>query len=129
MPWRPPIMFWITVGQARRHTAGAIGPSTMDRSNLDAEELEDGWIEVILTHAFVRRRPDLQVRRYFLGTNNNGYGHSSGVREGARSASIGPPPFVTTISVLSAGIDSFGLPWSITTRPARGPSIAHNGSE
>jgi hypothetical protein len=38
-------MFWITVGHARRQTADAIGPSTMDRSNLDAEEVEGGWIE------------------------------------------------------------------------------------
>jgi len=38
-------MFWITVGQARRQTADAIGPSTIDRSNLDALEVEDGWIQ------------------------------------------------------------------------------------
>jgi len=28
-------MFWITVGHARRHTARAIGPSTIDLSNFD----------------------------------------------------------------------------------------------
>jgi hypothetical protein len=38
-------MFWITVGQASRQTAPAIGPSTIERSNLDAEDDgEDGWI-------------------------------------------------------------------------------------
>src|SRR4051812_3484051 len=31
-------MFWITVGQARRHTAVEIGPSTIDRSNFDFGE-------------------------------------------------------------------------------------------
>jgi hypothetical protein len=35
-------MFWITVGQASRQTAPAIGPSTMDRSNFDAGEDADG---------------------------------------------------------------------------------------
>jgi hypothetical protein len=35
-------MFWITVGHASRQTAFAIGPSTMDRSNLDAEDVEEG---------------------------------------------------------------------------------------
>src|SRR5690349_11031174 len=35
MPCRPPIMFWRTVGHARRHTAREIGPSTIDRSNLE----------------------------------------------------------------------------------------------
>jgi hypothetical protein len=38
-------MFWITVGHASRQTAAAIGPSTIDRSNLDAEEVEGGWIQ------------------------------------------------------------------------------------
>jgi len=38
-------MFWITEGQARRQTADAIGPSTMDRSNLDALDFGDGWIQ------------------------------------------------------------------------------------
>src|SRR4051812_39499162 len=36
IPWRPPIMFWITVGHASRHTARAMGPSTIDRSSLRA---------------------------------------------------------------------------------------------
>jgi len=37
-------MFWITVGHARCQTADAIGPSTIDRSNLDADagDVEDG---------------------------------------------------------------------------------------
>lgn len=33
MPCRPPIAFCSTVGHAIVHTARAIGPSTMDRSN------------------------------------------------------------------------------------------------
>jgi hypothetical protein len=38
-------MFWMTVGQARRQTADAIGPSTIERSNVrDAEEVADGWM-------------------------------------------------------------------------------------
>src|SRR6185295_18205031 len=32
MPWRPPIAFCSTVGQAIFQTAGASGPSTIDRS-------------------------------------------------------------------------------------------------
>jgi hypothetical protein len=39
-------MFWITVGHASRHTARAIGPSTIERSNLDvvwmAQIVHDG---------------------------------------------------------------------------------------
>jgi hypothetical protein len=30
----PPIMFWITVGHASRHTAREIGPSMIERSNV-----------------------------------------------------------------------------------------------
>src|SRR5512144_2398126 len=33
MPCRPAMMFWSIVGQARRHTAGPMGPSTIERSN------------------------------------------------------------------------------------------------
>src|SRR5689334_18766437 len=44
IPWRPPIMFWTTVGQASRQTADAIGPSTMDRSNVFAGARADGWM-------------------------------------------------------------------------------------
>jgi hypothetical protein len=41
----PPIMFWITVGQARRQTAAAIGPSMIERSNLrEADEEAAGWM-------------------------------------------------------------------------------------
>jgi len=36
-------MFWITVGHARRHTARAIGPSTIDRSNFDLL-VDGGWM-------------------------------------------------------------------------------------
>src|SRR3954447_8756613 len=32
IPWRPPIAFWRTVGQASFHTAWAIGPSMIERS-------------------------------------------------------------------------------------------------
>src|SRR4026209_2223608 len=34
MPCSPPNAFWSIVGQARRQTAGAMGPLTIDRSNL-----------------------------------------------------------------------------------------------
>jgi hypothetical protein len=34
-------MFWITVGHARRQTARAMGPSTIERSNVD-DFLADG---------------------------------------------------------------------------------------
>jgi hypothetical protein len=46
-------MFWITVGQASRQTAEAIGPSMIERSNVgEADEVADGWIE-----EFYRDRP------------------------------------------------------------------------
>src|SRR5262245_40270074 len=33
MPWSPAIAFCSMVGQARRHTAAPMGPSTIERSN------------------------------------------------------------------------------------------------
>src|SRR5580700_4901632 len=33
MPCSPAMTFWSIVGHARRHTAGPIGPSTIERSN------------------------------------------------------------------------------------------------
>lgn len=37
-------MFWITVGQASRQTADAIGPSTIERSSFFAGDLAGGWM-------------------------------------------------------------------------------------
>lgn len=55
-------MFWMTVGQARRQTADAIGPSTSERSNFrDAEEVADGWMTDSI--AFPRSRAASNARK------------------------------------------------------------------
>src|SRR5687768_15527495 len=41
MPCSPAITFCSIVGHARRHTAGRMGPSTMDRSNFQGDEGPD----------------------------------------------------------------------------------------
>jgi hypothetical protein len=51
-------MFWITVGQASRQTAAAIGPSTMERSNFrEAAEEAGGWMRdfTLFPHPGARR--------------------------------------------------------------------------
>ena len=43
-------MFWITVGHASRHTADAIGPSTIERSNLELDEARaEGMVNSIVS--------------------------------------------------------------------------------
>jgi hypothetical protein len=66
-------MFWITVGHARRHTARAMGPSTIERSNDFALLVDGGWMERFYNSAIIRSvmKPaaamDLNARAATLG--------------------------------------------------------------
>jgi len=58
-------MFWITVGHARRQTARAIGPSTIDRSNFD-DLVDGGWIE----RFYNDEQESQEIRRLFSKRNS-----------------------------------------------------------
>jgi hypothetical protein len=63
-------MFWSTVGHARRQTARAMGPSTIERSNVD-DLVDGGWIRrfyrvppTLTEHVLDRRSGDQE--NYFF---------------------------------------------------------------